>query len=116
MCVLGGKSDRDTGAYISPVEQRRSFSGWRASTIDVDISILPEQDQLQRALPELKETLHLNIELACPADFIPELLGRETRSLFTEREGKISFCHYDLYAQTALAKIERRHAQDVTGV
>jgi hypothetical protein len=33
--------------------------GWRASTIDVDIHILPEDDRLLRTLPELKESLEL---------------------------------------------------------
>ncbi len=89
--------------------------GWRASTIDVDIHIVPEDDRLLRALPELKETLQLNVELACPAHFIPELPGWKVRSLFITQEGKISFYHYDLYAQ-ALAKIERGHALDITDV
>ena len=89
--------------------------GWRASTIDVDIHIVPDDDRLLRALPELKESLELNVELACPAQFIPELPGWQERSLFITQEGKLSFFHYDLYAQ-ALAKIERGHALDVTDV
>lgn len=89
--------------------------GWRSSTIDVDICIVPELDSLLRALPPIKEELELNIELACPADFIPALPGWEDRSRFVGREGKISFFHYDLYAQ-ALAKIERGHAQDIADV
>ena len=89
--------------------------GWRASTIDVDIHIVPEDDRLLRALPELKESLELNVELACPAHFIPELPGWQERSLFIAQEGKLSFYHYDLYAQ-ALAKIERGHALDVSDV
>jgi len=89
--------------------------GWRASTIDVDIHIVPEDDRLLRALPELKEDLAMNVELACPAHFIPELPGWQERSLFIAQEGKLSFYHYDLYAQ-ALAKIERGHALDVSDV
>jgi len=38
--------------------------GWRASTIDVDIKRLPDQDSVLRAIPALKESLRLNIELA----------------------------------------------------
>jgi hypothetical protein len=34
--------------------------GWRESTIDADILIVPEQDSLYRALPRLKEELQLN--------------------------------------------------------
>lgn len=89
--------------------------GWRASTIDVDIHIVPDDDRLLRALPELKEELEMNVELACPAHFIPELPGWQERSLFITQEGKLSFFHYDLYAQ-ALAKIERGHSQDVSDV
>jgi hypothetical protein len=89
--------------------------GWRNSTIDVDIHIVPEDDRLLRALPELKESLELNVELACPAHFIPELPGWQERSLFITQESKLSFSHYDLYAQ-ALAKIERGHLLDVADV
>jgi len=89
--------------------------GWRGSTIDVDILLVPEDDALLRALPELKEQLQINVELACPAHFIPELPGWEARSRFITHEGQLSFFHYDLYAQ-ALAKIERGHALDVSDV
>lgn len=89
--------------------------GWRASTIDVDILLVPDDDRLLRALPELKENLEINVELACPSHFIPELPGWEERSLFITREGELSFFHYDLYAQ-ALAKIERGHSLDVSDV
>ena len=49
--------------------------GWRTSTIDIDLKIIPETDEILRSLPRLKEELHLNIELASPDDFIPELPG-----------------------------------------
>lgn len=87
------------------------LSGWRSSTIDVDILMIPEDDQVYRSLPELKESLELNIEFASPADFIPEVPGWQERSPAIDRRGKVSYHHYDLYAQ-ALAKIERGHAQD----
>jgi hypothetical protein len=66
-------------------------------------------------IPELKEELELNIELACPAHFIPELPGWEGRSEFITQEGFLRFYHYDFYAQ-ALAKIERAHQQETTDV
>lgn len=91
------------------------LSGWRASTIDIDILLVPDDDRLLRAIPELKETLEINVELACPAHFIPELPQWEERSLFITQEGPLGFFHYDLYAQ-ALAKIERGHALDVSDV
>ena len=91
------------------------LSGWRSSTIDVDILMVPEDDRVFRALAELKESLELNIELASPADFIPEVPGWQDRSPAIERRGNVTYHHYDLYAQ-ALAKIERGHAQDEADV
>lgn len=89
--------------------------GWRASTIDVDAKIEPENDDILRAIPELKERLSINVELASPGDFIPELPDWRDRSPSIVREGSLAFHHYDFYAQ-ALAKIERRHAQDLPDV
>jgi len=89
--------------------------GWRASTIDVDLKLVPEDDALLRAIPALKESLHVNVELAAPSDFIPPLPGWEQRSAFVVQEGKLSFHHYDLYAQ-ALSKLERAHARDLADV
>lgn len=85
--------------------------GWRTSTIDVDLKIIPESDEILRSLPRLKEKLKINIELASPDDFIPALPGWQERSKFIQQEGKLSFYHYDFYAQ-ALAKLERRHELD----
>ena len=85
--------------------------GWRDSTLDVDLKIIPEHDRLLRAIPRLKESLNINVEQASPDDFIPELPGWQDRSPFIALEGKLSFHHYDFYSQ-ALAKIERDHALD----
>lgn len=41
--------------------------GWRGSTIDVDLSFAPERDSLFRAIPELKNALDVNVELAAPS-------------------------------------------------
>ncbi len=89
--------------------------GWRTATIDVDIKLIPEDDRLLRAIPRLKESLQMNVELASPGDFIPEPPRWEDRSPFIAREGRLSFHHYDLYAQ-ALAKIERGHLRDMEDV
>jgi hypothetical protein len=85
--------------------------GWRDSTLDVDVKIVPEHDRLLRAIPDLKESLHINVEQAAPDQFIPAVPGWEERSPSIEREGRLSFHHYDFYSQ-ALAKIERSHAID----
>lgn len=89
--------------------------GWRETTIDLDVKIIPELDEILRALPYLKEDLQLNIELASPDDFIPPLPGWEERSTYIAKEGSIEFFHYDFYAQ-ALAKIERGHSTDMFDV
>lgn len=87
--------------------------GWRPSTIDVDIRVEPDSDALLREIPRIKEKLQINVELASPSDFIPELPGWKERSREFAREGDVRFLHYDFYAQ-ALAKIERGHAQDLS--
>src|SRR5215211_1479583 len=89
--------------------------GWRESTIDVDLKLVPEASEILKALPDLKERLQINVELASPDDFIPALPGWEERSGFIAREGGIDFFHYDFYAQ-ALAKIERGHSTDLFDV
>ena len=89
--------------------------GWRDTTVDIDLRLEPEDDDLLRALVRLKTDLDLNIELASPADFIPPLPGWRDRSRFITQEGLLAFFHYDFYAQ-ALAKIERGHAKDIADV
>ena len=110
MHALGAEAERETRVYFTG-GATAVLIGWRRTTIDADIAIVPESDRLLRALPGLKESLRMNVELASPAHFIPELPGWEQRSPFIAREGKLSFHHYDLYAQ-ALAKIERGHTLD----
>jgi hypothetical protein len=112
--AIGAKAARNARLYFTG-GATAVLLGWRQSTIDVDILLVPEDDQLLRALPEMKENLEINLELACPAHFIPELPRWEERSLFITQEGPLSFYHYDLYAQ-ALAKTERGHALDATDV
>jgi hypothetical protein len=85
--------------------------GWRESTVDVDVKLVPDSDSILRALPALKERLLINVELASPADFVPELRGWQERSIFVAREGQLDFFHYDFYSQ-ALAKLERGHRKD----
>ena len=110
MRLLGAAARSEASAYFTGGASA-VLMGWRAATIDVDVAFVPDSDDLLRALPDLKDQLELNVELASPSDFLPELPGWNGRSVFVVREGKVSFFHYDFYAQ-ALAKIERGHAQD----
>jgi hypothetical protein len=110
MSALGRAAEADARVYFTG-GATAVLLGWRPSTLDADIRIVPDSDPLLRAIPRLKEELQLNVELACPSDFIPELPGWAERSPFIRRDGKVSFHHYDFYAQ-ALSKIERGHRQD----
>jgi Nucleotidyltransferase of unknown function (DUF6036) len=111
---LSEAADRETTVYFTGGASA-VLLGWRATTIDVDLRFVPESDRLLRAIPNLKEELQINVELASPPDFIPEIPGWQQRSRFIEKEGNLSFFHYDFYSQ-ALAKIERGHAQDLEDV
>jgi hypothetical protein len=85
--------------------------GWRSTTIDVDLKLVPEQDSVLRAIPRLKNELQVNVEFASPGDFIPLPAGWEERSPIAERRTRLTFRHFDPYSQ-ALAKLERDHARD----
>lgn len=89
--------------------------GWRTSTIDIDLRIEPEDDGILRSLPELKVRLGVNVELASPLDFLPELPGWRDRSPFVASFGPLTVRHLDPYSQ-ALAKLERGFEQDLTDV
>ncbi len=110
MRTLGAEADRPGRVYFTG-GATAVLVGWRVSTIDVDVKLEPESDRVLRAIVRLKDSLEINVELASPDLFIPELPGWRERSELIAREGRLDFHHYDLYAQ-ALAKIERGHAQD----
>jgi hypothetical protein len=110
MDALGAAATTDVRVYLVG-GTTAVLMGWRASTVDVDLVFRPEDDALYRAIPLLKESLQINVELASPADFIPVPAGWEDRSRFIRSAGRVAFHHFDLYAQ-ALAKIERGHNRD----
>jgi hypothetical protein len=107
---LGEAVSRNTRIYLTGGATSVLF-GWRATTLDVDMKMVPESDEAFRAIPRLKEELRLNVELASPEQFIPPLPGWEPRSPFICREGRVDWHHYDPYSQ-ALSKIERDHDRD----
>jgi len=53
--------------------------GWRESTIDIDLKLVPEANEILKALPDLKERLQINVELASPDDFISHADHSPTR-------------------------------------
>lgn len=114
MQALSREARRDVRVYLVG-GTTAVLLGWRATTIDVDLVMEPEDDAMLRAIPTLKDALQINVELASPAHFIPVPEGWQDRSTFIEQIGRVAFYHFDLYAQ-ALAKVERGHRQDLLDV
>jgi len=84
--------------------------GWRRSTIDADLHA--SDDRLFTDVQQIKDRLRVNVERVRPEDFVPPLSGSESRHVFVETIGSVSFFHYDPYAQL-LSKIVRGFRQDV---
>ena len=114
LTALGRRTREATNLYLVG-GATAVLRGWRPTTIDIAFTLSPDRDEILRAIPELKRSLEINVELAAPHHFIPPLRGWQERSIFVGRFGRLSVYHYDLYAQ-ALAKIERGHAQDLHDV
>lgn len=85
--------------------------GLRESTVDVDLTFEPENDDVLRSMVALKERLNLNVELVSPAHFVPALPGWRERCTFIEQVGRLAVHHFDPYTQV-LSKLERGHARD----
>lgn len=86
------------------------LEGWRESSIDADLHA--RQEDIFRDVQNIKERLNVNIEFVRPEDFVPPLEGSETRHVFIETIGRVSFYHYDPYAQL-LSKVVRGFARDL---
>lgn len=110
-----GKAVRSPGRVYFTGGVTAVLLGWRETTLDLDLKADPEPQGFFEALPKLKDTLDINIELAAPDDFIPALHGWQDRSQHIATHGPLSFYHYDFYGQ-ALSKIERFHARDQNDV
>lgn len=89
--------------------------GLRDSTVDVDLTLEPERDEVLRSMVALKEALNLNVEIVSPAHFVPALPGWRDRCQFAQQFGKLAVYHFDPYTQ-ALSKLERGHARDTEDV
>lgn len=114
MQALGAAAPDEVTCYLTG-GSTAVLLGWRETTIGVGIELDPEQDEVLRALPAIKDEQQINVELASPRQFIPLPQGWEERSPSAGREGRLTFKHFDLYSQT-LAKLERGHAQDLDDV
>ena len=110
-----GRSARTSGHVYLAGGACAVLLDWRTSTLDIDLELDAVLEPLLKDIPEIKERLQVNVELASPGHFIPELPGWRDRSPFIAREGAVDFHHYDFNAQ-ALSKIERAHERDVADV
>lgn len=110
-----GKEVNHTGRVYIVGGGSAVLFGWRNTTIDIDLKIIPETDAFFHAIQRIKQEYFINIEIASPDHFIPPLPGWEDRSEFITTEGGLSFYHFDFYSQ-ALAKIERHHQKDLEDV
>jgi hypothetical protein len=111
MTELGQRATSSGTVYITG-GSTALLLGIRDQTMEIDIKLDPEPEDVFEAIAELKVSLGVNIELASPDRFIPELPGWRDRSRFIIRAGQVDFRHYDFYAQ-AIAKIERAYKLDV---
>ena len=114
MRALGARVHSEGSIYLTG-GGTAVLEGWREMTIDIDLKAAPEPAGLFEAIAALKDEIDVNVELASPDDFLPELPGWRERSRFVARYGALNFFHYDPFAQ-ALAKIERGHARDLSDV
>jgi hypothetical protein len=110
-----GREARGSGCIYFTGGVSALLIGWRSSTVDIDIRLDPEPLGIFQAIAKLKQELDINIELASPQDFLPQLPEWRNRSIFIGRQGGISFYHYDFTAQ-ALAKISRGYNRDIDDV
>jgi hypothetical protein len=111
---LGRRANEPTRIYLVG-GATALLHGFREATIDIDLVLEPEASPILREFPEIKDRLDVNLELASPLDFLPELPGWRDRSRFVRQEGRVAVFELDFYAQ-ALAKIERGHEQDLHDV
>jgi hypothetical protein len=110
-----GRRTRGPGRIYLTGGATALLHGWRPMTVDIHLKADPEPQGFFEAIAALKDELAVNVELASPADFVPELPGWRERSPFIARHGLLDFHHYDPYSQ-ALSKLERGHARDLSDV
>lgn len=86
------------------------YAGWRPSSIDADL--FSDREEIFKDIQGIKERLNINVEFARPEHFVPALKGSAARHLPIETIGKVSFFHYDPYAQV-FAKLVRGFERDL---
>ena len=110
-----GRACRGPGVLYLTGGATALLEGWRDSTVDIGLKLDPEPEGAFAAIARIKEELDVNVELASPADFLPELGDWRRESRFVGRFGPIEVRHYDFRAQ-ALAKLARGLERDIADV
>ena len=110
-----GEACRGPGVVYLTGGATALLEGWRIATVDVDLKLDPEPEGAFAAIARIKEELDVNVELASPDDFLPQLADWRERSLLVGRFGQVEVRHYDLRAQ-ALAKLARGFERDLGDV
>lgn len=110
-----GRSARSKGSCYLTGGASALLVGWRETTLDVDLKFDPEPMGVFDAIPELKKSLQINVELASPDDFIPVTANWKSNSPFVGQYGQLSVHHFDFTAQ-ALSKIDRGYPKDLLDV
>jgi hypothetical protein len=110
-----GRETSGPGRIYLPGGATALLYGWRPMTVDVDLKADPEPSRFFESIARLKDSLQINVKLASPSDFIPELPDWRSRSIFIERNGQLDFYHLDPYSQ-ALSKTSRGHPRDLADI
>ncbi|MEE9280120.1 MAG: hypothetical protein V3V67_08090 [Myxococcota bacterium] len=110
-----GRACRGPGVIYLTGGATALLEGWRSATVDLDLKLDPEPEGVFAAIARIKEELEVNVELASPDDFLPQLSDWREKSPLVGRFGQVEVRHYDLRAQ-ALAKLARGFDRDVGDV
>lgn len=110
-----GRACRGPGVAYLTGGATALLEGWRDATVDLDLKFDPEPEGVFAAIARIKEELAVNVELASPDQFLPELADWRAQSPLVDQFGVLEVRHYDLRAQ-ALAKIARGFERDVADV
>ena len=110
-----GRACRGPGILYLTGGATALLEGWRSATVDLDLKLDPEPEGVFAAIARIKEELEVNVELASPGDFLPELADWREKSPLVARFGQVEVRHYDLRAQ-ALAKLARGFERDLGDV
>ena len=110
-----GRACRGPGVVYLTGGATALLEGWRSATVDLDLKLDPEPEGVFAAIARIKEELDVNVELASPDDFLPQLADWREKSPLIGRFGPLEVRHYDLRAQ-ALAKLARGFERDTGDV